>query len=207
MLDVALLGILEDGPQHGYELRKRLKAQSGLLASVSFGSIYPALSRLERSGAVEKVEAPPVLAVAPPTGSLTGEWAAHRARRRSANRSRRSKKVYRVTPGGRQLFLSLLADPAPDDARSFALRLSLARFIDPEARLALLERRRAQLVQLEGESAERDPALDAYARAVAEHVAHGIKEDIAWLDRLIEAERTPQGAEAGGDRRGSRRSA
>jgi DNA-binding PadR family transcriptional regulator len=206
MLDVALLAILENGPQHGYELRKRLKAQSGLLASVSFGSIYPALSRLEKGGAVEKVEASPTLAVAPPTGSLSGEWAAHRARRRSPNRGRRSKKVFRITPAGRQLFLSLLTDPGPDDARSFALRLSLARFMDPDARLALLERRRAQLVQLDGESAAAEAELDVYARAVAEHVAHGIKEDIAWLDRLIEAER-PRRGEAGGDRRSSRRSA
>lgn len=207
MLDVALLGILKDGPQHGYELRKRLKVQSGLLANVSFGSIYPALSRLEKSGAVEKVEAPPVLAVTPPTGSLSGEWAAMRARRRSTTRSLRSKKVYRITPLGRQLFLSLLTDPVPDDARSFALRLSLARFMDPEDRLALLERRRAQLVQLEAESAAEDAELDVYARAVAEHLARGVREDIAWLDRLIEAERPLAGASADGDRRGSRRSA
>ena len=120
----------------------------------------------------------------------------------------RSKKVYRITPAGRQLFLSLLTDPAPDDARSFALRLSLARFMDPDARLALLERRRAQLVQLAGETAADDTEqLDVYARAVTEHVADGVREDLAWLDRLIEAERLPRGTEAEGDRRRSRRSA
>jgi DNA-binding PadR family transcriptional regulator len=206
MLDVALLGILENGPQHGYELRKRLKAQSGL-ANVSFGSIYPALSRLEKNGAVEKIEAPPALTVAPPTGSLSGEWAAMRARRRPGTPGRRTKKVYRITPAGRQLFLGLLTDPAPDDARSFALRLSLARFMDPEERVALFERRRAQLVRLQAETTAEDAELDVYAKAVADHVARGVREDIAWLDRLIEAERPVRRGEADGDRRRSRRSA
>ena len=41
---------------HGYDLRKRLREQFGPLEHLSFGSLYPALSRLERSGAVEAAE-------------------------------------------------------------------------------------------------------------------------------------------------------
>jgi len=209
MLDLALLGVLEEGPQHGYELRKRLGAQFGLLANVSFGSIYPALSRLEKSGAVEAVDPPPALALAPPTGSLSGEWAAMRARRRSVPRARRSRKVYRITPFGRQFFLTRLTDASNDDARSFSLRLSLARHMASEERLALLERRRSQLLaQLrEIEGGDRVD-LDVYARSVAEHIAEGVEQDIAWLDRLIQAERAPSDAPAATrSRRASRRSA
>ena len=52
MLELAILGLLEDQALHGYEIRKRLRDELGLFSNVSFGSLYPALSRLERRGAV-----------------------------------------------------------------------------------------------------------------------------------------------------------
>ena len=52
MLELAILGLLEGQAMHGYEIRKRLRDELGQLSNVSFGSLYPALSRLERSGAV-----------------------------------------------------------------------------------------------------------------------------------------------------------
>jgi DNA-binding PadR family transcriptional regulator len=209
MLDLALLGLLEEGPQHGYELRKQLRAQFGLLANVSFGSIYPTLARLEASGAVETVEGgESPLPPAPPTGSLSGEWAAMRARRRAGTRGRRSRKVYRITPAGREFFVTGLSDSSTDDARSFSLRLAFARHMEPEARLALLERRRAQLVRHLTEVPSGDgPELDTYARSVAEHTAEGVEQDIDWLDRLIEAERATADVSATPNRRGPRRSA
>jgi hypothetical protein len=80
--------------------------------------------------------------------------------------------------------------------------------MEPEARLALLERRRAQLVQHLAEvSTGDDPDLDTYARSVAEHTAEGVEQDINWLDRLIEAERANTVASATPNRRNSRRSA
>jgi DNA-binding PadR family transcriptional regulator len=208
MLDLALLGLLEEGPQHGYELRKQLRTQFGLLANVSFGSIYPALARLETNGAVETVEGGSPTPLAPPTGSLSGEWAAMRARRRAGTRGRRSRKVYRITPTGREFFLTRLSDSTTDDARSFSLRLAFARHMEPDARLALLERRRAQLVQhlTEVPTAD-DPELDTYARSVAEHTAEGVEQDIDWLDRLIEAERATADVTAAPNRRKARRSA
>ena len=56
MLDLAILGLLEERDLHGYEIRRQLREHLGLLANVSFGSIYPALTRLERSGAVVATE-------------------------------------------------------------------------------------------------------------------------------------------------------
>src|SRR6185437_5068584 len=151
MLDLAILGLLEEQELHGYEIRRQLREGLGLLANVSYGSLYPALARLEAGGAVEAVEpdgAPGAATAVPPTGSLSGEWAVLRARRRAGSRGRRSRKVYRITDRGRVLFAELLAEGgAPDDARSFGLRLAFARHLAPPSRMALLERRRAQLVQ------------------------------------------------------------
>jgi DNA-binding PadR family transcriptional regulator len=204
VLDMAILGLLEEQELHGYEVRKQLRDHLGLLANVSFGSLYPALSRLERAGAVEAIEAPagagPAPAPPPPTGSLSGEWAVLRARRHTGGRGRRSRKVYRITPSGRQLFAELLAGGGgADDARSFGLRLAFARHLAPGARLALLERRRAQLVQrlAEVDTTSSGAQLDVYARSVVEHTTEGVARDIAWLDRLIEAERAASGPAPG----------
>jgi DNA-binding PadR family transcriptional regulator len=196
MLDMAILGLLEERDLHGYEIRRRLREHLGLLANVSFGSIYPALTRLEKSGAVVATEgggaghAVPTASPAPPTGSLSGELAVLRARRHSPARARRGKKVYRITDAGRQLFAELLAGGGTaDDARSFGLRLAFARHLAPQSRLALLERRRAQLVQRLGEAETPRTDLDVYARSVVQHTADGIARDISWLDALIASER------------------
>jgi DNA-binding PadR family transcriptional regulator len=191
VLDLAILGLLEERALHGYEIRRRLREHLGLLANVSFGSIYPALSRLETAGAVEVVEdaATPQPAV-PPTGSLSGELAVLRARRRAAPRGRRSRKVFQITPQGRRLFTELLTNGSSDDARSFGLRLAFARHLAPQARLSLLERRRTSLIERRNEARTTgDDELDVYARSVVEHTAEGLDRDIAWLDRLIAAER------------------
>jgi DNA-binding PadR family transcriptional regulator len=196
MLDLAILGLLEERDLHGYEIRRQLREHLGLLANVSFGSIYPALTRLEKSGAVVATErggtegTGPAAAPAPPTGSLSGELAVLQSRRHSPPRARRGKKVYRITDAGRHLFAELLAGGGgTDDARSFGLRVAFARHLAPQARLALLERRRALLVQRLGEAEQARADLDVYARSVVQHTADGIARDISWLDTLIASER------------------
>ena len=190
MLDMAILGLLEERDLHGYEIRRQLRDHLGLLANVSFGSIYPALTRLEKAGAVVATEGQ-ATTTSPPTGSLSGELAVLRSRRHSGGRGRRGKKVYRITGAGRQLFAELLADGgSADDARSFSLRLAFARHLAPQARLSLLERRRALLVQRLGDAESARTDLDPYARSVVQHTADGIVRDISWLDRLIETERS-----------------
>ena len=56
MLDLAILGLLGEKDRHGYEIRRLLRDELGLVTNVSFGSLYPALARLERLGAVEVVD-------------------------------------------------------------------------------------------------------------------------------------------------------
>jgi DNA-binding PadR family transcriptional regulator len=201
VLDLAILGLLHEQELHGYEIRRRLRDELGLFANISFGSLYPALSRLEKAKAVIVTESTGPATTATPilsTGSLGGERAGLLARRASTTRgTKRSRKVYRITDAGRQLFEQLLDADEPagtDDARSFGLRLAFARHLAPQARLALLERRRAQLtrrlatdqVRAAGES------LDVYTRSLVEHSTEATEHDIAWLDRLIDFERQKQ---------------
>jgi DNA-binding PadR family transcriptional regulator len=195
MLDLAILGLLEERDLHGYEIRKLLREHLGLLANVSFGSIYPALTRLEKARAVVATDASTAspqtkVQPAPPTGSLSGELAVLRSRRLTPTRARRGKKVYRITDEGRRLFAELLTEGgAVADDRSFSLRLAFARHLAPQARLTLLERRRALLVQRLGEAESTRADLDVYARSVVQHTAGGVARDIGWLDHLIASER------------------
>jgi DNA-binding PadR family transcriptional regulator len=200
VLELAILGLLREQAMHGYEIRKRLRDELGLFSNVSFGSLYPALSRLERSGAVEAAEDPgPGAPPAPMTGSLSGERAVFRARRAGGGLGRRGRKVYRITEEGRRQFAELLVNEragATDDARSFGLRLAFARHLAPQARLALLERRRAQLTRRLATDRVRASGdrLDVYTRSLVEHSTEATEHDIAWLDRLIELERNKQSA-------------
>jgi hypothetical protein len=105
--------------------------------------------------------------------------------------------VYRITDHGRRLFEQLLDADEPagtDDARSFGLRLAFARFLAPQARLALLERRRSQLTRRLANDRVRaaGDTLDVYTRSLVEHGTEATEHDIAWLDRLIESERQKQ---------------
>jgi hypothetical protein len=201
VLELAILGLLHEQDLHGYEIRRRLRDELGLFANISFGSLYPALSRLEKSGAVVANESTgPSTATTPIpfTGSLSGERAGLRARRSGATRgTKRSRKEYRITDTGRTLFDQLLDADEPagtDDARSFGLRLAFARYLAPQARLTLLERRRAQLSRRLAADRTRAAAstLDTYTRSLVEHSTEATEHDIAWLDRLIEAERQKQ---------------
>ena len=198
MLELAILGLLKEQDFHGYELKKRLGETLGG-GGVSFGSLYPALGRLEAAGAVKAVEADATsgagpIGTIPGTGSLGGELAVFRARK-SAIRGTRGKKVYGITPRGELLFEELLAaeSSSSDDERVFHLRLAFARYLPRDARLGLLERRRAFLLErlAHTHNAIRNgwERLDAYTRSLLEHGHETTERDISWLDRLIARER------------------
>ena len=185
MLELAILGLLKERPMHGYQLSRELTEQLGGLWKVSYGSLYPTLKRLEREGAVEQV---------PGTSAGTG----------------RKRLVYRITAPGEQLFLKLLEEPPSDtqaeDAR-FRIRLAFFRYLPPETRIRLLERRRAtledRLSTIKDSLHTTRERVDTYTLSLMEHGRSATESDIAWLEGLIAAERTqdPAGVARGGTKR------
>ena len=195
VLDIAILGLLMDRDHHGYEIRSQLRDRLGVWANVSFGSIYPALARLERDGCVAAVTASEPRLGSLSTGSLSGERASLRSLRTAPGIGRRGRKVYRITDRGREEFVTLLANPATlDDGKNFSLRMALAKYLTPSLRVGLLERRRADLVErlAEVRAGADNEQLDQYARSVMDHAARGAELDLAWIDNLLSSERSNQ---------------
>lgn len=54
MLALAILGFLYEEPLHGYELKERIRSLTGHVKPVSDGALYPAITRLERDGLLER---------------------------------------------------------------------------------------------------------------------------------------------------------
>ena len=197
MLELAILGSLKEQPLHGYELKKRLGETLGFLWGVSFGSLYPALRRLEREGAIEIVAAADAGAdtsapSVPATGSITGDLALARLRRRP-KATRRTRKQYRLTPRGHELFATLLTaqdPPGADEEKAFALRFAFCRHLPADQRLALLERRRADLAERLRATRQAVPRRgDRYTRSLMEHRTESTERDLEWVETLIAAER------------------
>jgi DNA-binding PadR family transcriptional regulator len=190
MLDLAILGLLTEHELHGYELKKRLAELLGSRLAVSFGSLYPALSRLEKAGAVEAVVGTPD--ATPMTGSLGAEVAALRARRRPTGRGQRNKKVYAITPAGEARLRQLLVEPAADD-RTFSLQIAFCSHLPNELRLVLFDRRRAELLTREAEIVAAAPALPGpaarYRGALRDRELAALRSELTWLDGLLADER------------------
>lgn len=206
MLELAILGLLHDEDLHGYELKKQLTELLGSWSSVSFGSLYPALRRLEKAGEVEATtpSADPAPA-APMSGSLSGEVALFKARKPRSVGGRK-KKVYTITPNGRIHLRELLVDPTGtalkgDDDRVFALRVAFCRLLDPQERLDLFQRRKVELSARldERAGAERngsDRSTDQYLTSLRQRSTETLTSDVGWLDGLIAAEEAAMADEA-----------
>jgi DNA-binding PadR family transcriptional regulator len=198
MIDLAILGLLTEQDLHGYELKKRLGELLSNRAGVSFGSLYPALNRLEAQGAVKAVEQRTSVPPAPMSGSLAGELAAFKARVRESGLVKgtgRSKKVYGITDAGRSRLVELLADPDVGDDRTFTVRVAFASLLPDAERLELFERRRTELLGRRDDlrrrqSSRRSGRNHTYRGALLERDAEYLAHDLAWLDRLIDSERS-----------------
>jgi len=156
---------------HGYELKKRLSYMLGHFWTVSFGSLYPALKRLERANDIEK---------------------AYSVKEKTRNRN-----VYRITASGEKAFMRLLADTSAagtlSDSEKFDIRMAFFQYLEPETRLKLLEKRRRVLEdQVAKFKAYRSSnrSQDRYQTGLLRHKVEQTRSDIRWLERLIAQERT-----------------
>ena len=188
MLELPVLGLLKERSMHGYELRKQLGAMLGPFWQVSWGSLYPTLRRLAKAGAVEK------LAEEKPVKRATKAS----ARSNTTLSSGRRKTVYRITAVGEAMFTEMLEETAAAvDTEHFTLKLAFFRYLKPETRLALLERRRAylqeKLQQFKTNLRDYRERIDSYTLSLQNHSMAATQSDIEWIDELILQERSIEG--------------
>ncbi|MGH2809283.1 MAG: PadR family transcriptional regulator [Actinomycetota bacterium] len=173
---MALLGLLKERSMHGYELKKELTAQLGQFWHFSYGSLYPAIKRLEKNGHVERIF---------PRSDV-----------------KRRLNIYRITDKGEQLFNRLMAErSAVDDAR-FSVKLAFFRYMTSPERVELLERRRAyltdKLADLRLKLRTYKERWDSYPYRLMEHGVDTTSADLEWIDALIAEEKERlQGPPAG----------
>jgi DNA-binding PadR family transcriptional regulator len=170
VLELAILGLLKERPMHGYELKKRLSYMLGHFWTVSYGSLYPAIKRMEKAGSIER---------------------AYSVKEKTRNRN-----VYRITPKGEAAFMRMLTENVTDaslaDTEKFEVRMAFFQYLTPETRLQLLEMRRRFLEdQVEKFKAYRSTNKDEdrYRAGLMRHKVSQVKSDIRWLDRLMAHER------------------
>ena len=122
-LDFAVLGLLHDGPAHGYELRRELATALGPFRSLSYGTLYPALKSLLERGLIAPEDAPT-----------------------AAVPAARQKIAYRLTDEGSAAFADLVAqtDSAAYDDDGFDVRFAFFGRTQHDVRLRILEGRRSR---------------------------------------------------------------
>ena len=168
-LELAVLGLLQDSPLHGYELRKRLNLLLGWTRLLSYGSLYPALKRMLRAGLVTEV-----------TTTSPGV-------------SRRQRIVYEITPTGQEYFGREMTDVGPSawEDENFNMRFAFFSRTDTEVRMRILEGRRTRLQErLDRARSSRGPAgTDRYVTELQRHSIESVERELRWLTDLIAAER------------------
>lgn len=166
MLELKILGFLDEGPLHGYELRRRIIELDGPGGRLSEGALYPALTRLEKAGLLVRTDEP---------------GARGRPRRR-----------IEITTAGRERLHELLRHPSEADLSSvprfLVLLAFLSRLPDSAEREAVL-RRRLEVLDApapaffydDGEPRRAVAEADPYRRGMIRIAAASRRAEIDWL--------------------------
>jgi DNA-binding PadR family transcriptional regulator len=171
LLEFAVLGLLHDGPLHGYELRKRLTTALGIFRALSYGSLYPALRQLVDSG-----------------------WI-HETAEAATGTSKRPRITYELTADGKEHFQDLVASSGPDawDDDDFDVRFAFFSRTEAQVRLRILEGRRSRLEErlanVREASVRNRERMDSYTLALQQHGEERAEREVRWLEELIVAER------------------
>ena len=176
VLDLAVLGLLQEQPLHGYELRKRLNSLLGSFRALSYGSLYPCLRSLVERGLIVGADA----AETPPPHALSGK---------------RARIVYELTAEGKEHLAQMLATSGPSawEDEHFDVRFAFFAQTDAETRLRILEGRRTRLTerleQVRQSAARTRERLDEYTLELQRLGLEQVEREVRWLDGLIDNER------------------
>ena len=177
VLELAVLGLLQEAPMHGYELRKQLNAQLGTIRALSYGTLYPALKSLVSAGLIREARHR-ATEIAPP---LAGK---------------RARIVYELTAEGKERFQ--LADaprPAPQPGRTRTSTSTSPSSPAPTPPPGWRSSKAAGSACRNGSTASgsrwraRRERLDRYTLELQRHGLESVEREVRWLTELIDSER------------------
>ena len=177
VLELAVLGLLQESPLHGYELRKQLNSLLGAFRAFSYGSLYPCLKEMLRTGIIAEDSSDQESA--PPAGGS----------------AKRSRIVYKLTAEGKEHLAALLAEGGPSawDDEGFGVHFAFFGRTDAATRLRILEGRRSRLEErVDGfrtSLARTRERLDSYTLELQRHGLESVEREVRWLSELIDDER------------------
>jgi DNA-binding PadR family transcriptional regulator len=187
VLEFAVLGLLHRTPMHGYELSKQLNMLLGTFRALSYGTLYPCLTKLYAEGLIAKEGDVP---------ATDGP--------RPARAPGRSKIVYRLTAEGKERFQDLLTDsgPAAWEDDEFGVHFAFFGQTRADIRLRILEGRRSRLEDrmeaLRAALARTRERVDSYTLELQRHGLEAVERDVRWLNELIAEERRSEASGAAG---------
>lgn len=165
-VEVVVLGLLAEGPMHGYDLLERFRSRSmGFWTELSRASAYQVLKRLERDG------------------SIVGKA--------QEGRDGPDRRVFRITKQGRERLAEgvteMTAALAPIDSRA-AVGLGFAHVVPASVARAAADARERSVrdlldavrTELDRTAAERDPGRAVSAALLRQQEAFA-EAELAWL--------------------------
>ncbi len=165
--ELILLGLLKEGPRHGYELKRIVDEKISTFAPISAGSIYYTLKGLAKDGLV------------------------------SMSRKRRGrypeKEVYRITKKGEEKFKELLEKTCFNIKRlyrSMDIVLYFMNYLKPEEVIRGLRNRIGQIKGIREETKGiyakiRRERYPYYIQAIAQRNIRFMDKEIEWMEDFI----------------------
>jgi DNA-binding PadR family transcriptional regulator len=153
----ALLGLLEEGPQHGYELKHRYDEHFPGARPLPFGQVYATLARLHRDGFVD------IAAVESGAGP--------------------DRKLYVITPAGVTDLERWLDEPTPAGTMRSELlsRVTVALLSGRDADVILDTQRAAHLTRMREVTARRRGA-DLVGAMACDYELFHLEADVRWIE-------------------------
>lgn len=165
--EMLFLGLLVDGPKHGYEIKRKIEEELYPLVGLKVKSIYYPLRKMERLGLIEK------------DVGREGKFP--------------EKYIYRITPKGRKIFDHLITDSFLSIERPFFnidLSLYFLQYVDRQIARRKLRGRIMFLRRVKREvekflAKEPQPQF-AHLAIILEHDRDMVEAEIKSFSRLIE---------------------
>jgi DNA-binding PadR family transcriptional regulator len=153
-----LLGLLESGPRHGYDLKRAYDKQFGQDRQLSYGQVYATLSRLLNNGMIEVA------------GVEHGDGP--------------ERKRYMITDAGVtdvEKWLRTPEDPEPYLHNTLYTKVVLALFSGRDA-LAVLDSQRFAHLDVMRTLTHRKHDGDLATQLICDHALFHLEADLRWLD-------------------------